>query len=342
MNIRNAGMADLSRIAEIYVFNNRINYFPIFHDEDFSFGELQVASLIDGYFRKDEIIQNIYVLDDGLIRGFIQMNGTEICKIYIDPFFQNKGIGDALITYAIDELHADYLWALEKNTRAISFYQRHGFHSTGEKKFEEGTTEFLVKLSRNSTGGTQGNCDHKDTFETSRKIRLFIAMSLDGYIADSKGGVEWLKGQGNACETIDTYSEFVKDIDTILMGQNTYHQIVTELSPTEWVYRDFKTYVITHTEHLSTEKIHFTNISPVDLLKELKTEKGKDIWVCGGANIVQQLLYEDMIDQYYISVIPTLLGSGIRLFENAKREIKLKLLKTQTYNGITDLVYARR
>lgn len=175
-----------------------------------------------------------------------------------------------------------------------------------------------------------------------RKISLFIAMSLDGYIADSKGGVDWLKGQGDDNENIDTYSEFVKDIDTVLMGRNTYHQIVTELSPTEWVYSDFKTYVITHTEHISSEKIRFTNVNPIDLLKKLKAEKGKDIWICGGANLVQQLIYEDFIDQYYISIIPTLLGSGIRLFENTKREVKLKLLKTQTYNGITDLVYTRR
>lgn len=72
-----------------------------------------------------------------------------------------------------------------------------------------------------------------------RKICLFIAMSLDGYIADRKGSVDWLKGQGNDNENIDVYSEFVKNIDTILMGWNTYHQIVTELSLKEWVYKDF-------------------------------------------------------------------------------------------------------
>lgn len=65
-----------------------------------------------------------------------------------------------------------------------------------------------------------------------RKITLFIAMSLDGYIADNNGGVNWLNGQENDSENIDVYSEFVKDIDTVIMGWNTYHQIVTELSPT--------------------------------------------------------------------------------------------------------------
>ena len=172
-----------------------------------------------------------------------------------------------------------------------------------------------------------------------RKISLFIAMSLDGYIADSKGGVDWLKGQGNDNDNIDTYSEFVKNIDTILMGWNTYHQVVTELSPQEWVYNDFTTYVITHRNHTSSEKICFVNINPVDLVKSLKEKNGKDIWICGGANIVQQLVNEDLIDCYYITIIPILLGSGIRLFENVNYKIELKLHKTQSYNGMTCLLY---
>ena len=175
-----------------------------------------------------------------------------------------------------------------------------------------------------------------------RKISLFIAMSLDGYIADSRGDVGWLKGQGDDHENIDTYSEFIKNIDTILMGWNTYQQIVTELSPNEWVYSDFMTYVITHNEHASSEKIRFTNINPADLVKTLKQEDGKDVWICGGANVVQQLVNEDLIDCYHITVIPTLLGSGIRLFDNTKHEIELRLLNTQSYNGMTDLIYARR
>lgn len=148
MNIRKAIIDDLSRVAEIYVFNNRINFFPIFKDEVFSFGELQVVPLIDHYFKREEIIENIYVYDTGIIKGFIQMNGAEICKLYVDTSFQNEGIGNELIEFAVKELYADNLWALEKNVRAISFYQRHGFHLTGQKKFEEDTTEYLVKLER--------------------------------------------------------------------------------------------------------------------------------------------------------------------------------------------------
>ncbi len=148
MNIRKAEPDDLSRIAEILVFNNRIYYFPIFKDAEYSFGEMQVVSLIDRYLKKEKVIQNIYVYDDGLIKGFVQMDGTEIEKLYVDPFFQSAGIGGELVEYAIEKLYADRLWALEKNVRAISFYQRHGFRLIGQKKLEEGTMEYLVRLER--------------------------------------------------------------------------------------------------------------------------------------------------------------------------------------------------
>lgn len=104
--------------------------------------------MVDNYFGKDEILKNILVYDDGLIKGFIQVNGTEICKIYVDTFFQGEGIGKDLIEYAINEYNANTLWALEKNERAISFYKKHRFNLTGEKKFEEDTIEYLVKLTR--------------------------------------------------------------------------------------------------------------------------------------------------------------------------------------------------
>lgn len=68
--------------------------------------------------------------------------------------------------------------------------------------------------------------------------------------------------------------------------------------------------------------------SPVNLVKRLREENGKGIWICGGANLIQQLVREDMIDCYYLTVIPTILGSGIRLFEKSDYEIKLSLLKT--------------
>ena len=145
--IRKAKKEDLSRIAEIFVFNNRINYFPIFQDAGYSFGELQVVSVIDRYFSRDEVLRDIYVYDDGLVKGFLLLEGTEIGKLYVEPCFQSQHIGQALIRFAIDR-GAELVWTLEKNTRAIAFYARHGFRPTGEKKFEEGTTEYVVELRR--------------------------------------------------------------------------------------------------------------------------------------------------------------------------------------------------
>ena len=148
MSIRKAKEKDLSRIAEIFICNNRINYFPIFKDESYSFGELQVVSFIDNYLKKDEVFKNLYIYDDGLIRGFIQMNGTEICKLYVDPWFQGRKIGHELITFAVEQFGADHLWALEKNERALAFYRRHDFAPTGKREFEEGTTEYIVELKK--------------------------------------------------------------------------------------------------------------------------------------------------------------------------------------------------
>ena len=148
MSIRSAQTKDLSRIAEIFVFNNRINYLPIFKDESYSFGELQVVSFIEQYLKKKEVYQNLYVYDDGLIKGFLQMKGTEIYKLYIEPCFQREGIGHELIEFAIKEFGADHLWVLEKNVKAIAFYNRHGFCITGQKQFEEGTTEYVMELKR--------------------------------------------------------------------------------------------------------------------------------------------------------------------------------------------------
>lgn len=117
---------------------------------------------------------------------------------------------------------------------------------------------------------------------------------------------------------------------------------MTELSPAEWIYANLTSYVITHRQLPSKKEIFFTGKAPSDLVRELKTKEGKGIWICGGASIAQQLIQNDLIDEYYISVIPTLLGSGIRLFGTTPDEIKLKLVSTQTYNGIVELIYTRR
>lgn len=175
-----------------------------------------------------------------------------------------------------------------------------------------------------------------------RKVVLYIAMSLDGFIADKKGKVDWLAGQDKDSQEMGSYPEFSKTVDTVVLGYSTYHQIITELSPDNWVYSGMKSHVLTHRKLNSTDEIEFTSEDLGSLITRLKQKDGKDIWICGGASIVNQFIKLDMIDKYQITVIPTILGNGIRLFNSDNAEIKLKLVSTMSYNGMTDLVYERR
>ena len=148
MNIRKATENDLSRIAEIYVFNNRLYYYPIFKDAAFSFGKLQVASYMEEYRQEPGALEHTYVYDDGVLKGFVKLNGTEVHKLFVEPAFQSEGIGAALLEFAIRTFGADHLWVLEKNTRAIAFYARNGLAPTGRREPEEGTAEYQIELAR--------------------------------------------------------------------------------------------------------------------------------------------------------------------------------------------------
>lgn len=175
-----------------------------------------------------------------------------------------------------------------------------------------------------------------------KTVVLFIAVSLDGYISDKNGSVDWICGHNKNQTKFDAYSTFIKDIDTVIMGGTTYNQIVTELSPDKWPYTGLTSYVITKRNLPSTDEIIFTEKSPCDIVSELKQDYGKSIWICGGSSIIQQLMAKNLIDEFYISVIPTILGSGTRLFETIPQEIKLLLVDSNTYNGITYLRYILR
>lgn len=172
-----------------------------------------------------------------------------------------------------------------------------------------------------------------------RKVILYIAMSLDGYIADQHGGVGWLGGDGSDLNSPGSYSRFLRSVDTIIMGYKTYQQIVSELSPDAWVYAGKKSYVITHRHLESSDEIIFTDKDLAILLAELKRKNGKNIWICGGASIANQLLDLELIDRIHITMIPTLLGDGLRLFSRRSKETRLELITTQSNNGMTDLVY---
>lgn len=144
-NIRRARPEDLNRIAEIEVFCYRLNFYPFFRADDFYFGEFQVPSRAAVH---REHLGEIFVYDDGVVKGFVQTAEGEVKKLFVEPVLQSSGIGAQLLEYAIQSENARFLWALEKNEKAIAFYRRHGFRPTAQRKPEDGTTEFLVRLER--------------------------------------------------------------------------------------------------------------------------------------------------------------------------------------------------
>ena len=147
--IREAKLDDLARIAEIEVFNYRLKFYHIFQDDNFYFQEMQVLNVINENKKR---LGQLWVFDEnGVVKGFMWVDSQQIKKLFVEPVLQSRGIGSKLLEYAFDKLGATYLWALEKNTRAIAFYKRHGFQTTEEKMLEEDTTEYLVKLIKVAT-----------------------------------------------------------------------------------------------------------------------------------------------------------------------------------------------
>ena len=143
--IRQATVDDLVRIAEIFVFNYRLNFYPIFQEDIFYFEELTVFNMVESFAKE---LDSIWVYDDGVVKGFIQIEKREVKRLFVEPVLQGKAIGTELLEYGIVEMDANHLWALEKNIKAIVFYKKHGFDTTNKKKYKEDTIEFLVRMER--------------------------------------------------------------------------------------------------------------------------------------------------------------------------------------------------
>ncbi len=146
--VRKAAMQDVSRLAEILIFTKRMHYRSIFHNDKVSFGEMQVLPLAQEYLSEPGKLENIWVYDDEFVKGIIRIEDSWIRELYVDFFFQKSGIGTELLNFAVQEYDARKLFVLEKNRSAIDFYEKHGFSLTQERRKEQGTEEFLVKMER--------------------------------------------------------------------------------------------------------------------------------------------------------------------------------------------------
>jgi len=175
-----------------------------------------------------------------------------------------------------------------------------------------------------------------------RKLSIYIATSLDGYIAKPNDDLSFLKLVEKEGEDYG-YMDFTSTIDTIILGRKTYDWVRKEIGSSHYDNGDRNVYVITRTEKPCIGKTTFYTGNLTELVERLKNENGKNIYCDGGAEIINELLKNDLIDEFIISVVPVLLGSGTRLFQDGRPEQQLELIHTKAFDtGLIQLHYKRK
>jgi len=173
----------------------------------------------------------------------------------------------------------------------------------------------------------------------NRKLVLYIATSLDGYIAAPADDLSFLSMAQKEGEDYG-YHDFISSVDTVILGRRTYDWVTSQV---DFPHADKETYVITRTPRSSIGKINFYTGNLKELVDRLKGEEGKNIFCDGGAEIIHELLKEDLIDEFIISVIPVLLGDGVRLFKDGRPKVKLLLISAKSFEtGLTQLHYKQK
>lgn len=176
--------------------------------------------------------------------------------------------------------------------------------------------------------------------ENERKLILYIAMSLDGYIATHDNDISFLSVVEEEGQDYG-YQAFMDTIDTVILGRKTYQKVAD--MGYEYAPEGKTVYVITRTEKNSKGHVHFYTGSLENLVKQLKSKQGKHIFCDGGAEIVNELLKDNLIDEFIISVIPILLGNGIRLFKDGNSQQNLQLIDSKHFEkGLVQLHYTRK
>jgi len=174
-----------------------------------------------------------------------------------------------------------------------------------------------------------------------RKLSLFIAMSLDGFIAKPNDDLSFLKIVEKEGEDYG-YENFTSTIDTLIIGRKTYDYVVKEIGSSHYDNGDRDVYVITRTERPSVGRTTFYTGDLAALVIQLKSGIGKNIYCDGGAEVINELLKNDLIDEMIISIIPILVGSGTRLFKDGRPEQLLEFVSVKSFDtGLTQLHYKR-
>lgn len=166
-----------------------------------------------------------------------------------------------------------------------------------------------------------------------RRIILFIAASLDGYIARPSGEVDWLFTDQDY-----GYTDFLANVDTVLMGRKTYEQV---LSFGEFPYQEKQSYVFSSSPDFEAAPYAETVLTDIKAFVEgLRQTEGKNIWLVGGRTLIRPFLEHALLDELVLSVHPVLLGSGIPLLSETALTTPLRLISSQSYDsGLVQLRY---
>ena len=175
-----------------------------------------------------------------------------------------------------------------------------------------------------------------DIMSNHRKLVLFIATSLDGYIATKSESLDWLfkvEGEGD-----NGYSEFYETVDTVLMGRRTYDWIMN-FETEDFPYRNKECYVFSRSANEDNKEVKFVNENIVDFTNQLKNKDGKNIWIVGGGELLHSFVKEKLVDELILTVAPTLIGTGISLFKEDNYQLDLSLKGIRHFNQFVELHY---
>ncbi|MCC6574470.1 MAG: dihydrofolate reductase [Planctomycetes bacterium] len=168
-----------------------------------------------------------------------------------------------------------------------------------------------------------------------RKVQLFIATSLDGYIAGPRGEIDWLFSDQDY-----GYRRFLAGIDVVLMGRKSYELCLTF---PQWPYPGRRCVVFTHAPaRYKDARVEFTSRSPAALVRRLRRSHGKNLWLMGGGELVKHFANARLIDEAMIAVHPLVLGGGLALFPAGTRRLALRFVRARAYNsGLVMLSYRK-
>jgi dihydrofolate reductase len=169
------------------------------------------------------------------------------------------------------------------------------------------------------------------------KVLAFLAMSIDGFIAGKDGDLAWLDEYGTDGNDYG-YNTFYQGIDKIIMGKKTYDKVMS--FGIEYPHQTIHSYILTHQELPSLPHITFYSGLLTDLIQSLQEKSNKHIYCDGGAQVIQQMINEQLLDEITITLVPKIIGDGIRLFNNLSPAVQFQLQHCKSFNsGIVQLHY---